>query len=66
MIVVPDLESGSLLVKQLGFLGDSHAAGIALGGRVPIVLNGRTATVLEQLASCALASLVARARHADA
>jgi phosphotransacetylase/acyl dehydratase len=66
VIVVPDLESGSLLVKQLGFLGDSHAAGIALGGRVPIVLNGRTATVLEQLASCALASLVARARHADA
>ena len=61
VLVVPDLESGAMLVKQLGYLGDSEAAGIVVGGRAPIVLTGRTVTPLERVASCAIAVLMARA-----
>jgi phosphotransacetylase/acyl dehydratase len=60
IVVVPDLESGNILVKQLDYLGDSQAAGIALGGRVPIALASRADTALERVASCALAVLVAQ------
>ncbi len=59
IIVVPDLESGNMLVKQLDYLGDSQAAGIVLGGRVPIVLTSRGDGALQRVASCALAVLIA-------
>jgi phosphate acetyltransferase len=59
--VVPDLESGNMLVKQLDYLADSHSAGIVLGGRVPVALTSRADSALERVASCALAVLVARA-----
>jgi phosphate acetyltransferase len=58
-LVVPDLESGAMLVKQLGYLGDSQAAGIVLGGRVPIVPTSRANNMLELVASCAIAVLFA-------
>jgi phosphate acetyltransferase len=58
-LVVPDLESGAMLVKQLGYLGDSQAAGIVLGARVPIVPTSRANNALERVASCAIASLLA-------
>jgi phosphate acetyltransferase len=61
IVVVPDLESGNMLVKQLDYLGDSQAAGIVLGGRVPIALTSRADSALERVASCTLAVLVARA-----
>jgi phosphate acetyltransferase len=59
IVVVPDLESGSMLVKQLDYLGDSQAAGIVLGGRVPIALTSRADGALQRVASCALAVLIA-------
>jgi phosphotransacetylase/acyl dehydratase len=59
IVVVPDLESGSMLVKQLDYLGDSQAAGIALGGRVPIAITSRADGALQRVASCALAVLIA-------
>jgi phosphate acetyltransferase len=59
IVVVPDLESGSMLVKQLDYLAGSQAAGIGLGGRVPIALTGRADGALERVASCALAILAA-------
>jgi phosphate acetyltransferase len=49
-----------MLVQQLDYLGDSHSAGIALGGRVPIALSSRAASALERVTSCALAVLIAR------
>jgi phosphate acetyltransferase/phosphate butyryltransferase len=61
ILVVPDLESGNMLTKQLDYLGDSQAAGIVLGARVPILLPSRAARAAERLATCALAVLVARA-----
>ena len=63
IVVVPDLESGNMLVKQLDYLGDSQAAGIALGGRVPIALTNRADGPLERVASCALAVLTAHTRE---
>jgi phosphotransacetylase/acyl dehydratase len=65
VVVVPDLESGDMLVKQLDYLGDSQAVGIVLGTRVPIVLTTRADSALERVASCALAVLVARTAKAE-
>jgi phosphate acetyltransferase/phosphate butyryltransferase len=59
VLVVPDLESGNLLAKQLEFLGGASSAGIVLGARVPIVLTSRADSRETRIASCALATLVA-------
>ena len=61
IIVVPDLEAGNMLAKNLTFLSHADAAGIVLGARVPIVLTSRADTVRTRLASCAVASLYAGA-----
>ena len=60
IIVVPDLESGNMLAKQLDYLADSRSTGIVLGARVPIVLTSRAAQAPERMASCALAVLMKR------
>ena len=59
ILVVPDLESGNMLAKQLEFLGDAATAGIVLGARVPIVLTSRADARDTRLASCAVAVLLA-------
>jgi phosphate acetyltransferase len=66
VLLVPDLESGNMLAKSLSFLADADAAGIVLGAKVPIILTSRADTVMSRLASCAVASLVARARRESA
>ncbi|WP_455274189.1 phosphate acetyltransferase [Rhizobium herbae] len=63
IIVVPDLEAGNMLAKNLTFLAHADAAGIVLGARVPIVLTSRADSVRSRLASCAVASLYAAARR---
>jgi phosphate acetyltransferase len=63
ILVVPDLEAGNMLAKNLTFLSHADAAGIVLGARVPIVLTSRADTVRTRLASCAIASLYADARR---
>lgn len=60
ILVVPDLESGNMLVKQLEYLADSQGVGIVLGARVPIALTSRADSPLEHMVSCALALLLAR------
>ena len=45
ILVVPDLEAGNMLAKQLSFLANADAAGIVLGARVPIILTSRADTV---------------------
>ena len=59
ILVVPDLESGNMLAKQLEYLAEAEAAGIVVGARVPIVLTSRADSPLEHMASCALAVLLA-------
>jgi len=63
ILVVPDLEAGNMLAKNLTFLAKADAAGIVLGARVPIVLTSRADSVRARLASCAMAVLAADARR---
>ncbi|MGE5171045.1 MAG: bifunctional enoyl-CoA hydratase/phosphate acetyltransferase [Rudaea sp.] len=63
ILVVPDLESGNMLAKQLEYLARADAAGIVLGARVPIVLTSRADSAKIRLASCAVAVLLAHARR---
>ena len=63
ILVVPDLEAGNMLAKNLSFLAKADAAGIVLGARVPIVLTSRADSVRSRLASCAVAVLYADARR---
>ena len=61
ILVVPNLEAGNMLAKQLTFLGGADAAGVVLGARVPIILTSRADSLRTRLASCAVAVLMARA-----
>jgi phosphotransacetylase/acyl dehydratase len=60
ILVVPDLESGNMLAKQLEYLGEAQAAGIVLGARVPIVLTSRADSPATRVVSCAVALVFAR------
>ena len=60
ILVVPDLEAGNMLAKQLEYLGGAASAGIVLGARVPIVLTSRADPRESRIASCAVALVVAR------
>jgi phosphate acetyltransferase len=66
ILVVPDLEAGNMLAKQLCYLAGADAAGIVLGARVPIVLTSRSDSVRTRLASTAVMALVANARRTGA
>jgi len=63
ILLVPDLEAGNILAKQLSFLANADSAGIVLGARVPIILTSRADSVRSRIASCAVAVLAARARR---
>ena len=63
ILLVPDLESGNILAKQLSFLANADSAGIVLGARVPIILTSRADSVRSRIASCGVAMLAAHARR---
>lgn len=63
ILVVPDIEAGNMLAKQLTFLGGAEAAGIVLGARVPVILTSRADSERTRLLSCALAMLLAEAHR---
>jgi len=58
ILVVPDLESGNMLAKQLEYLGGAQLAGIVLGARVPTILTSRADSAETRLTSCAVAVLL--------
>ena len=64
ILVVPDLEAGNMLAKNLTFLSNADAAGVVLGARVPIILTSRADNVRTRMASCAVAMLLAHSRRA--
>jgi phosphotransacetylase len=66
ILLVPDLEAGNMLAKQLTFLANADAAGIVLGARVPIILTSRADSVRTRLASCAVAVILGAARAGTA
>jgi phosphotransacetylase len=66
ILLVPDLESGNMLAKQLTFFDGADGAGIVLGARLPIILTSRADPLRTRLASAALALLMADARRRKA
>ncbi|MBG6074621.1 bifunctional enoyl-CoA hydratase/phosphate acetyltransferase [Polaromonas sp. CG_9.11] len=63
ILVVPDLESGNMLAKQLEYLGGAQAAGLVMGAKVPIVLTSRADSAHSRIASCAMALLLTEHRR---
>jgi len=63
ILVVPDLESGNMLAKQLEYLANALTAGIVLGARVPIVLTSRADSAETRTASTAVAMVMAHAKR---
>lgn len=63
ILVVPDLEAGNMLAKNLAYFAKADGAGIVLGARVPVVLTSRADSLRARLASCAVATLYANARR---
>jgi phosphate acetyltransferase len=59
ILVVPDLESGNMMAKQLEYLANALTAGIVLGTKVPIVLTSRADSAETRTASCVIAALIA-------
>jgi phosphate acetyltransferase/phosphate butyryltransferase len=64
ILVVPDLEAGNMLAKQLVYLADAEMAGIVVGARVPIILTSRADNTMARLGSSAIALILARSRLA--
>ena len=63
ILLVPDLEAGNMLAKQLSFLANADSAGLVLGARVPIILTSRADSVRSKIASVAVAVLTTHARR---
>ena len=59
ILVVPDLEAGNMLAKQLEYLAGAVLAGVAVGARVPIILTSRADPTVARLSSAAIACLCA-------
>ena len=66
ILVVPDLESGNMLAKNLAYFAKADGAGVVLGARVPVVLTSRADSPRARMASCAVAALYAHARRQHA
>ena len=63
ILVVPDLESGNMIAKQLEYLANALTSGVVLGAKVPIVLTSRADTAETRTASCVIAALIAHANR---
>jgi phosphate acetyltransferase len=63
ILVVPNLEAGNMLAKNLAYFAKADSAGVVLGARVPVVLTSRADSARARMASCAVAALQADARR---
>lgn len=57
ILVVPGIDAGNMLAKQLSYVSHAEGAGLVLGTRVPVILNSRSDSPMSRLASCAVAAL---------
>lgn len=57
ILVVPGLDSGNMLAKQLSYISHAEGAGLVLGAKVPVILNSRSDSPMSRLASCAVAAI---------
>lgn len=58
ILLVPNIEAGNMLGKQMSFLGGAGGAGVVLGAQVPIMLPGRAESIQSRLVSFALALIL--------
>jgi len=65
ILIVPDIDSGNMLYKQMKYLSGYNAAGLVVGARVPIMLTSRAGDVAARVASAAIALLYARSREEE-
>jgi phosphotransacetylase/acyl-CoA thioesterase FadM len=65
ILLVPDIESGNMVAKQLTFMAYAEAAGLVLGARCPVILTSRADSDYARLVSAALANLFEQAVKAD-
>lgn len=63
ILLVPDVEAGSIVAKQLSYMSDADSGGIVLGARVPILLASLVDNVRTRLQSCAVAAILANKRR---
>ncbi|WP_454673832.1 bifunctional enoyl-CoA hydratase/phosphate acetyltransferase [Achromobacter pestifer] len=61
ILLVPDIEAGNMLYKELTWLAGAGTAGLVLGTRVPVLLTSRSDSMDARVNSCAVAVLHARA-----
>ncbi|MGC2602272.1 MAG: bifunctional enoyl-CoA hydratase/phosphate acetyltransferase [Rhodomicrobium sp.] len=66
ILIVPNLESGNMLAKELTFIAHADSAGIVLGAKVPVILTSRADNEKARLASCAVAALYRAWQHSSA
>jgi len=57
ILVVPGIDAGNMLAKQLAFVSHAEGAGLVLGAKVPVILNSRSDSPMSRLASCAVAAI---------
>lgn len=57
VLVVPGIDAGNMLAKQLAYISHAEAAGLVMGARVPVILNSRSDSSMARLASCAVAAI---------
>lgn len=65
VLLVPNLEAGNMVYKQLVYMADAECAGLVLGMKVPVILTSRSDSVASRIASCALAVLKSRGAAAS-
>jgi phosphate butyryltransferase len=66
ILIVPNVEAGNMLAKELSFIAHAEAAGIVLGAKVPVILTSRADNEKARLASCAVAALYRAWQHSTA
>ncbi|MDN5788477.1 bifunctional enoyl-CoA hydratase/phosphate acetyltransferase [Pseudorhodobacter sp.] len=57
VLVVPGIDAGNMLAKQLAYISHAEAAGLVMGAKVPVILNSRSDSSMARLASCAVAAV---------
>ena len=57
ILVVPNIDAGNMLAKQLSYMSHAEGAGLMLGAKVPVILNSRSDSSMARLASCAVAAI---------
>jgi phosphotransacetylase len=62
ILIMPNIEAGNMLAKQLEYMANAEGAGIVLGSKVPVILPSRADDAVSRLAACALAVLIANSK----